>query len=55
MNALHIGVSEGHVEVVEELVSKADPSVINAVDKVHIAVNLKTWFLCLFHGLPVHV
>ena len=34
MTALHLGVSHSHIEVVEELASRADPSVINAVDNV---------------------
>ena len=34
MTPLHVGVSKGHIEVVGELASRADPSVINAVDKV---------------------
>ena len=35
MTALHVGVTGGHIEVVEELASRADPSAINAVDKVY--------------------
>ena len=34
MNALHLGVSNGHEKVVKELASRTDQSVINAVDKV---------------------
>ena len=34
MTALHLGVSGGHIDVVEELASNADSSAINAVDKV---------------------
>ena len=34
MNAIHVGVSSGHVKVVEELASRADLPLINAVDKV---------------------
>ena len=40
MNAIHVGVSNGHEKVVEELASRADPSVINAVDKVRVQLSI---------------
>lgn len=40
MTALHLGVSGGHIKVVEELASRADPSAINAIDKVKICITM---------------
>ena len=53
MTALHLGVSGGHIEVVEELASRADPSAINAVDKVS---NFKIiYYVSLFSYFKFHI
>ena len=39
MTALHLGVSKQQTDTVKEIVSKADPSAINAVDDVSITMS----------------